>query len=194
MTYGRRGVGKRGVNKSEHAIIYTGKRAPLPLPDEAPQRGERGMLPQSIRVDVDQNTEKLDLLSRLNFGKVYTIEDNVKVRSLGKVNRDSMQALLYQFKLVWEGSTGGQPTAQPRQAPQASQPVSGVSAGQSSAVQWTQAYNTLLANQYTPEQARSVLRTGVPRHVKATSADREDEESDDSTSDEDSETDEAEEE
>ena len=37
-TYGKQVVGKPGVTKSEHTIIYTGKKAPDPVPAEDPQR------------------------------------------------------------------------------------------------------------------------------------------------------------
>ena len=90
-------MSKKGVRKSEHAIIFTGKETPVPQLAEAPARHERGLLPQAIRVDGDDPTQKLDPMSRIDFGKVYTIEHNVKVRSMGKVNRASEGALLYQL-------------------------------------------------------------------------------------------------
>lgn len=103
MTYGHQGVSKKDVVKSEHAIIYTSKIPPSALQEEFPQRGESGML-QSIRVDADELETKLDPMSRIDFAKVYTIQHNVKVRSLGKVNRLSLHLLLYQFKLIWTAS------------------------------------------------------------------------------------------
>ncbi|KAF2722887.1 hypothetical protein K431DRAFT_221009, partial [Polychaeton citri CBS 116435] len=92
-TYGRRGVSKPGVIKSEHAIIHTGSQAPEPLNAELPHRGEAGMRSRAIRVDPDERDTKLDLLSRLDFGKITTIQHNLKVKSFGKVNRASMDAL-----------------------------------------------------------------------------------------------------
>jgi hypothetical protein len=103
-TYGKRGVGKPGVNKSEHAIIYSGKRAPEPLDSEAAARGENGMRPEAIRVDLDDKNDKLDPRSRLDFGKVHTIQHNIKVRYFGQVHKNSMRALINQFGNVWHAS------------------------------------------------------------------------------------------
>ena len=100
-SYGSRGVAKRGVTKSEHAIIYTGKSVPEPTPAERPDRGEAGLRPQAVRVDTDHPTDKLDPMSRLDFGKVHTIQHNIKVKSFGKVNRDSMSAFQHQWANVW---------------------------------------------------------------------------------------------
>ena len=60
------------------------------------------MRPISIRVDPDERAYRLDPLSRLNFGKVYTVEYHVKVKSIGMVNRASMRDLIYQFRDVWK--------------------------------------------------------------------------------------------
>ena len=101
MTYGKRGVGKPGVVKSEHSIVHTSKVPPDPLPEEAPRRDEAGMRPQAVRVDADDPKQKLDEVSRLDYGKIHTIQHNIKVKSFGKVNPKSMNALLHQFGNVW---------------------------------------------------------------------------------------------
>lgn len=62
------------------------------------------MRSMSIRVDADDISFRLDPLSRLNFGKVYTIYYSVKVKSIGMVNRSSMRDLLYQFRDVWKSA------------------------------------------------------------------------------------------
>lgn len=100
-TYGWQGVGKANVTKSEHAIIYTGKSPPAPMPSEEPVRGELGMRPDAIRVDPDDREDKLDPRSRIDFGKVHTIQHNIKVKSYGKVNDKSLQALIQQFQNCW---------------------------------------------------------------------------------------------
>lgn len=100
-TYGSQGVGKSHVTKSEHAIIYTGRNPPNPMSSEEPVRGEQGMRPDPIRVDPDDKEDKLDPRSRIDFGKVHTIQHNIKVKSYGKVNEKSMQALQKQFNLCW---------------------------------------------------------------------------------------------
>ena len=69
--------------------------------DELPSRGEAPMRRDAIRVDPDQKDEKLDPMSRIDFGKPQTIQHNLKVKSFGKVNRASMQSLSSQFGEVW---------------------------------------------------------------------------------------------
>ena len=113
-TYGAQGVGKAGVTKSEHAIIYTGKQASEPMAIEEPSRGEVGMRPDPIRVDPDDREDKLDPRSRIDFGKVHTIQHNIKVRSYGRVNDRSMQALIKQFNNCWYASSV--PTVTPASA------------------------------------------------------------------------------
>jgi hypothetical protein len=49
---------------------------------------------KSITVDKASADQKLDRMSRLNFKKVYTIEHNVKVMSVGRVTKDSLPVLL----------------------------------------------------------------------------------------------------
>ncbi|KAI7182972.1 hypothetical protein KC363_g8489 [Hortaea werneckii] len=100
-SYGGRGVGKPGVKKSEHCIIYTGRSAPLPLLEEFPRLGEAGMQLTSIRVISDDGVAKLDPSSRLDLGKPHTIHHNIKVKAFGQVDALHLTALLSQFKLVW---------------------------------------------------------------------------------------------
>ena len=100
-TYGTQGVGKSNVTKSEHAIIHTGRSPPAPMRTEEPLRGELGMRPDPIRVDPDDREDKLDPRSRIDFGKVHTIQHNIKVKSYGKVNEKSAQALIQQFNNCW---------------------------------------------------------------------------------------------
>ncbi len=51
-------------------MIYTGRSKPEALSSEYRARDERGLLPEAIRVDPDDVKEKLDPVSRLDFGKV----------------------------------------------------------------------------------------------------------------------------
>ena len=113
-TYGRQGVGKHGVVKSEHAIIYTGRTPPEPMEAERPKRAEQGMRPEAIRIDPDNPEDKLDPRSRIDFGKVHTIQHNIKVRNYGQVHPRSMSALLHQFGNIFGASA--QPVAQPAPA------------------------------------------------------------------------------
>ncbi|KAK4502652.1 hypothetical protein PRZ48_006078 [Zasmidium cellare] len=93
-------VAKRGVQKSDHAVVHSTREPPANIPtrDEQPSRKEQGMKPQKIRIDMTDRTEALDPMSRINLAKVYTIEHNVKVRDLGMVNRESDGVL---WSLFW---------------------------------------------------------------------------------------------
>ncbi|KAF9893674.1 hypothetical protein FE257_009842 [Aspergillus nanangensis] len=83
-TYGGRGVGKDTSDASKHAIIYMEGHRPVQGPNEPPLTKE----PLEIRpVSAD---EKLDSMSRINFGKLYTVEHNVKVREVGRITQRSM--------------------------------------------------------------------------------------------------------
>lgn len=122
MTYGGQGTGKRGVKKSEHVIIHTGSQAPLPLASESPARGDSSMRPFPIRVIADNPTDKLDDESRLDLGKVSTIQHNVKVKPFGNVHPSSMDALISQFQNVW--SDGAQSATPSSVGPSAGAPES----------------------------------------------------------------------
>ncbi|TKA44657.1 hypothetical protein B0A54_04607 [Friedmanniomyces endolithicus] len=102
VTYGARGVSKFGVTKFEHGIIYTGSAVPEPLPAERPNRGERAMNATAIRVTPDAQGMKLDEMSRIDYAKVHTIEHNLKVAAVGVVHPASMEALITQFRSVWD--------------------------------------------------------------------------------------------
>jgi hypothetical protein len=101
-TYNGQGVAKQRVVKSDHAIIYTGSIAPTPGSEEYPRRGEAPMRSIPIRVDLDNASEKLDPMSRINFGGIHMIQHNVKTKSFGVVNQKSLADLKLQFESVFK--------------------------------------------------------------------------------------------
>ncbi|KAF9887905.1 hypothetical protein FE257_009427 [Aspergillus nanangensis] len=83
-TYGNRGVGKNTADASKHTIIYMEGNRPVQGTQEPPLTKE----PLEVRpISPDQ---KLNHMSRLNFGKLYTVEHNVKVREVGKITERSL--------------------------------------------------------------------------------------------------------
>nr|POF06904.1 hypothetical protein CFP56_31528 [Quercus suber] len=112
-TYGKQGVGKNRVRKSDHGIIHTGSVAPEPLGAESPLQEEVGMRPRAIRVVPDRHVDQLDPMSRIDYAKVYTIQHNLKVKPFGEVHPGSKEALKTQFRNVWDGvmSRSARPTA-----------------------------------------------------------------------------------
>ncbi|EME84777.1 uncharacterized protein MYCFIDRAFT_82867 [Pseudocercospora fijiensis CIRAD86] len=107
MSYGNKGVSKQGINKADHGIVYMGSKASEPHEDELPARGELPMVAIGIRVDPDNPIEKLASKSRVHYSKVYTIEHNVKARSVGMIHPRSVPDLLMQTKLVWSRTPNG---------------------------------------------------------------------------------------
>jgi len=101
-SYGGYGVAKPGIKKSDHGILSSGKHIALPLPSEKPRRHEASMRPKAVLIDIDDPTNKLHPISRINYSKVYTVEHNTKVRGIGMTQRSSMQALIFQFRAVWD--------------------------------------------------------------------------------------------
>lgn len=156
VTYQGQGVAKKGVKKSDHAIIFTGNRNPSPSTAEEPEFGEAGMRSRCIRVDPDQRDEKLDFMSRIDFSAVQKVQHYCKVKSFGKVNRDSLAALEYQYRAVLsEPRTLAVPSSSMesqrvvldgnRSDPLLSRPG------------FQAVYDALIGVQYTPEQAMQFL-------------------------------------
>lgn len=101
-TYGGRGVAKKGVVKSDHVIVYSGKAIPRPHQDELPPRGQQGgMRPVPIQVESDEPADALDPMSRLNLAGVTLVQHNIKVQNFGKVCDGSVDSLRKQFENVW---------------------------------------------------------------------------------------------
>jgi hypothetical protein len=88
-------------------VIYTSREAPVPRPDELPQRlstggAEEGMLIRAIKVKpVDsQRMALLDEMSRLNYHHVLRIDMNVPARVYGQVDQAGLPHLNRQFEYV----------------------------------------------------------------------------------------------
>ncbi|CBF86722.1 hypothetical protein AN2377.2 [Aspergillus nidulans FGSC A4] len=69
-TYGGRGLKKSGLNPSQHVVLYERGTTPIIRTDEPPMT--MGPLPVVLAAE----TGRLDSMSRLNFGKIYTVEHN----------------------------------------------------------------------------------------------------------------------
>jgi hypothetical protein len=96
-TYSNRGTTKPGVNPNEHAPVVRQGYGPYVLP------GEQG-LKEPIEIKLENEQIDISPVSRINFGKVYPIEHNVKVKNIGRVVGTSVKRLEHysaQF-LGWE--------------------------------------------------------------------------------------------
>ena len=96
-------------NHQQHAIIYTGKHVPeeqLYITDDGTEVFEN-LSKNPIRVTSEQNSPEgvLNPASRINYSKIYTVEDYVRVLDIGVVHADSIEtlrrsSLLYQAELT----------------------------------------------------------------------------------------------
>jgi hypothetical protein len=92
-TYGGQGVLKKGFNRQDqeaHAMIYMDGTEPGSTSEE-----ERSLMNKKpIAVQAASPDQKLDLMSRLNFAKPYSVQWNLKVMHVGKVTRTSMPVFI----------------------------------------------------------------------------------------------------
>lgn len=56
---------------------------------------------EPIKVKPNDRRDRMEPASRVNFGKTYTVEHNVKVYDFGNVDKDSAHRLRSQWKRVW---------------------------------------------------------------------------------------------
>jgi hypothetical protein len=90
MTYQGQGLKKYGIIPEDHAVVYSHKGEPLITPgEETPKK--------PIPIILEQEGEKLDPMTRLNFAKVYTIEHNINVAKVGRVPPENIHQLLSDF-------------------------------------------------------------------------------------------------
>ena len=99
------GVGKSGVVKSEHCMVFSdpGRGPPALLEDEHPQGNEAGMQSLPILIErTDGFSMHLQNATRLNLGKEFSpLEyERLRVKDYGMVNPSYMQALLQQWLIV----------------------------------------------------------------------------------------------
>ncbi|KAK3719953.1 hypothetical protein LTR37_004076 [Vermiconidia calcicola] len=104
ITYQGQGVTKESVVKGNHAIVYTTKRSPDPLPNEVPQRAGDRHMRTSVRIKPDEKGDQLMNMSRIDYGRVYTIEHNVKAMAFGWVHEESQKDFHYDFRAVLFGN------------------------------------------------------------------------------------------
>jgi hypothetical protein len=109
LTYGYQGVLKNGVHSEDHAVIYSSK-------TEGPflHQLEKGLMAHNpIRIDLKDQSHKLDPLSRLNYAKIYTVEHNVKVLFIGQVAKNYEQDVILAFNETHPPLVYSQPEYRP---------------------------------------------------------------------------------
>lgn len=100
VSYGSSGASKSRLKTGDHSIVYTGSRAPSPTEEEQARRGEASIRSARIRIAMGDSACQLQAFSRIDYGIVYPIRHDVKVRAFGKVEDSSMAALEHTFRQV----------------------------------------------------------------------------------------------
>ena len=77
-----------------------GAKAPQPRPGELPRDGESPMR-DPIRVISNQRQDQMDVMSHVNYNKVYTVEHNVKVYDFGEVHPDDLREFLSTWRDIY---------------------------------------------------------------------------------------------
>ncbi|KAJ0425002.1 hypothetical protein BJY00DRAFT_275711 [Aspergillus carlsbadensis] len=87
-TYGGRGLAKPGLDPYKHAVMH--------MSGTPPRLGsnEPITIKEPLEVECERFDESLHSKSRLNFGKIYTVEHNVKVLPIGEISEASMPKFL----------------------------------------------------------------------------------------------------
>jgi len=64
---------KRGINLNEHGLIYSSEKKPVTV---------KGIDKLPLKVKLSKGAERLNNPSYINYGRVYTVETNVKVKGM----------------------------------------------------------------------------------------------------------------
>jgi hypothetical protein len=85
-THNRQGALKTGLRKQDYAAVFAEGSQPVLDPME-------GIVRTSLPIIVENENETIDPMSRLNFGRVYTVEHNIKVAKVGRIGQDHIKLL-----------------------------------------------------------------------------------------------------
>jgi len=93
LTYSGQATLKMGVHPEHHGIVYNHGDGPKLLQDER----LLDIPPVAIVMDKKDPKERLSQATRINYGKLYTIEHNVKVHFVGTVYKPHLRLLLQSY-------------------------------------------------------------------------------------------------
>lgn len=80
-TYGGKGTLKRGINVNDYAAVYDSRQEPFMDMKETLSK-------TPFPIHIEDQKEKIDRMTRLNFGRVYTVEHRVKALKVGMIPRE----------------------------------------------------------------------------------------------------------
>ena len=85
-TYHRQGASKDGIKAENYAAVY-------PLGGEPEVGPNENMTKEPFPIKVEEAGESIDPTSRIDFGRVYTVEHNLKVLKVGRIPNDFLPRL-----------------------------------------------------------------------------------------------------
>jgi hypothetical protein len=139
-TYGGQATLKPKLpERQQHAIIYTSEQVPEELSYKAPDgtimreclvKSPIKVIPE--RVDADGQFYSLHPASRINYSKIYTVENYVRVLNIGKVDKNSHQSFLDDSMLSTLLRPSERPEKQPAKGRKRSRNEKGMSNSKSS--------------------------------------------------------------
>ncbi|KAN0095181.1 hypothetical protein V8E51_015892 [Hyaloscypha variabilis] len=117
QTYSNQATLKSNLpDRQQHAIIYTSRECPKEYSYKA-QDGStvrEGLTKDPIRVQSEQEGPEgiLHPLSRLNYSKIYTVENYVRVLNIGMVHKDYISSL-WRNSMIYRATPAEKPTKHP---------------------------------------------------------------------------------
>jgi hypothetical protein len=109
--YGGVGHKKRGINLHEHSLIYSGTTVPS---------RPNGISKESLKINLSKGAGQIPNNTLVNFGRIYTVETNVKVKDIGDLDTNSrrlMRRYYNEVMTVDEHSDGGYVPSKATDAP-----------------------------------------------------------------------------
>jgi hypothetical protein len=106
QTYGGQATTKTGCRPQDHTAVY--KSGGLPKYHHG---GEPGLTKRPLAIIVEDNEILVDPMTRINFSKVYTVEHNVKVRTVGRIPKEDLVYLENYFQQTLQITISLQGTA-----------------------------------------------------------------------------------
>ena len=86
-TYSGQGTAKSDIRAQDHAIAYPeDQEPPVPLVEEKIDK-------DPFPIIVEEPAEKIDSMTRINFGQIFTIQHNLKVAKVGRIPKTHLEIL-----------------------------------------------------------------------------------------------------
>lgn len=85
-TYSFQGMSKQKIRVEDYAAVYA-------VGSDPPTQDREALTKDPFPIIIEDTQETLSPMSRLNFGRVYTVEHNIKVLKFGRIPKEHIPAL-----------------------------------------------------------------------------------------------------